>query len=325
MKEATVLYSSSRIHKEIKRIFSQPQPNERRVALVAYVSDGAEKYLPNVDGLEVICCLEPGATSANALGRLRDRGAVVRKSERLHAKVYWSSRKGCVICSANLSSNALGKDGTKEAGVFFEPGIVDIEKFIQETRPRTISDGDLETLNHQSKVLGVARGVSAKKAKRRAVSFSDWYEASFREPWKLGWSSDEGGVSEAAVIEAKNIYGVRQPQNHINVDEDQVSSGDWLLCFSLPEGEEVEWMYVDFVVPVSLDDEDAYEKDYPFQAVQAHKLLFYPTPPFQINRGFQVALQSALEKHGSSKIERQKSLKPSKAFLELINREFKAR
>jgi len=39
-------------------------------------------------------------------------------------------------------------------------------------------------------------------------------------------------------------------------------------------------MYVDFVVPVNVDDKKAYQKEYPFQAIQVPKLSQYPHPPF---------------------------------------------
>src|SRR2546430_10883751 len=55
--------------------------------------------------------------NALTLDRLRRRKAKIFKSERLHMKVYWSSRKGCVICSANASGSALGGSSQKEAGV----------------------------------------------------------------------------------------------------------------------------------------------------------------------------------------------------------------
>src|SRR5437762_14119761 len=96
-----VLYTSAEIHDEIKRIFTRPKKNERRVALVAYVGEQAEAFLPDPPGLTVICALEPGSTSPDVLDRLNRRGATVMSSERLHMKVYWSSLRGCVICSAN--------------------------------------------------------------------------------------------------------------------------------------------------------------------------------------------------------------------------------
>jgi hypothetical protein len=95
------------------------------VALVAYVGGEAQAFLPDPNGLELVCWLQPGATDALTLGRLKKRGAILFKSKKLHMKVYWSSRKGCVVCSANASGNALGGGGLIEAGVRLPPGAVD--------------------------------------------------------------------------------------------------------------------------------------------------------------------------------------------------------
>jgi len=45
-------------------------------------------------------------------------------------------------------------------------------------------------------------------------------------------------------------------------------------------------MYVDFVVPVNVDDKKAYQKEYPFQVIQVPKLSQYPHPPFFLSKEF---------------------------------------
>src|SRR5687768_17657470 len=86
-----VFYTSGSIHSEIKRLFANPGPGERRVALVAYVGSDALKLLPHPKGVEVVCSPTPLATSHVAVQELQKRGAFVRFSDRLHMKVYWSS------------------------------------------------------------------------------------------------------------------------------------------------------------------------------------------------------------------------------------------
>lgn len=113
-----ILYTSADLHEAIKAILDSPAIGERRVVVVAYVGRKAEAFLPHPQGLEIVCALEPGATSAEAIVRLRERGAKVWQAERLHMKVYWSSRRGAVVCSANASAGALGRSGLKEAGVW---------------------------------------------------------------------------------------------------------------------------------------------------------------------------------------------------------------
>ena len=141
-----VLYSSKEIRKAVKRLFAAPAPDDRRVALVAYVGAQASKFLPDPNGLEIICALEPGATSARALELLKNNGARIRQSNRLHMKVYFSSARGAVICSANASSNGLSGAGLKEAGVLVDAQEVDIARLIAYAKPRSISAVDLKML-----------------------------------------------------------------------------------------------------------------------------------------------------------------------------------
>src|SRR5882762_3177429 len=112
---AKVLYTSGAIYKQIQGLFGKPTPKDRRVVMVAYVGADALKFLPNPKGIRVICSPVLG-TSHVALEELKKRGATVEASDRLHMKVYWSERNGCVMASANLSRNALGMKGLNEAG-----------------------------------------------------------------------------------------------------------------------------------------------------------------------------------------------------------------
>src|SRR4051812_18295669 len=105
----SLLYTSADLHHAIKKTLGSPQCDERRVALVAYVGAGAEAFLPDVKGLEIICSLTPGATSAETLIRLRQRGAKLLQSPRLHMKVYWSSLKGTVISRRMLRASRLAR------------------------------------------------------------------------------------------------------------------------------------------------------------------------------------------------------------------------
>lgn len=50
-----VLCTSAEIHAGIKRIFGEPDDNDDRVALVAYVGADADRYLPPPEGLRLIC------------------------------------------------------------------------------------------------------------------------------------------------------------------------------------------------------------------------------------------------------------------------------
>src|SRR5690349_946592 len=77
MATAQILYTSAAIHKAVKRLFSNPPRNDRRVALVAYVGADALSLLPHPKGIRVVCAPQPLATSHVALQELRRRGATV--------------------------------------------------------------------------------------------------------------------------------------------------------------------------------------------------------------------------------------------------------
>ena len=126
---ATVLYKSREVRSAIAEIFNKGR-NGRRVAVSAYVGDGADSYLPFPDKVQVICSPTPGATNPHAIRRLISCGASVQFADKLHMKVYWSEVSGVVITSANLSTNALGVGDLKEAGVLLGPGSLDIDKLL---------------------------------------------------------------------------------------------------------------------------------------------------------------------------------------------------
>lgn len=130
-----ILYSSSELNEAIKHVFADPQPRDRRVALVAFIGRAAQAFLPDPEGLEIVCWLQSGSTDALTLHRLRKRNAKIYKSKGMHMKVYWSSRRGCVICSANASSQALGAGTQKEAGVWLPANVVDIERLWSYAKP----------------------------------------------------------------------------------------------------------------------------------------------------------------------------------------------
>ena len=113
-----ILYGSEMIRAAIVDLFGKATKFDRRVVLVAYIGKDHAKFLLNPAGIQIVCNPTPGATSPIAVSELQQLGADIYFSDKLHMKVYWSQKKGCVITSANLSQNALGVRGLKEAGVF---------------------------------------------------------------------------------------------------------------------------------------------------------------------------------------------------------------
>lgn len=96
---------------------------------------------------------------------------------------------------------------------------------------------------------------------------------------------------------------------------------EWVLTFQL-EGNRVWefwWLCVDFVAHVSRGEKKAFDRDYPYQAVQVHPPIRYPPPPFKIDRPFITAFKQAVVDYGGSRIQRLKNLKPSARFLQSIH------
>jgi len=312
------LYRSGDVHKAIKKIFSLPC--KRRVAVVAYLGVNAENFLPNPNNIEIICCPEPGATSPDAIRKLLNRGAKVRFSDGLHSKVYWSN-KGCIITSANVSHRALGSSTQKEVGVLIDSSDFDIDRLINESNPYDITQKLMNMLSKQDRKIN--RAVGIKSSSSQKFSFIEWYNSPYREPWKFGWWSENNlETSRAAIEKSEEVYNIREPADSLNVSKSQASRDDWFLCFKTTNKgiKRIEWMYVDFVVPVEPDEKNAYEKEYPFQAIQVHKLSQYPLPPFHISKEFTKAFKNAVKEYGIEKIENSLTLRVSKKLLALTEK-----
>lgn len=80
-----ILYTSAQVREAIINLFSLSKG--RRVAITAFVGDGAEAFLPRPKGLELVCWPKAGGTNPNALRKLMKRGVQVSFSDSLHMKV----------------------------------------------------------------------------------------------------------------------------------------------------------------------------------------------------------------------------------------------
>jgi hypothetical protein len=308
-----VLYTSAHLHDAIKGLFSSPAPGERRVALVAYVGAAAEAFLPDVDNLQVICALEPGATSAEALSRFRARGAKVSQSPRLHMKVYWSSRRGAVICSANASQRALAHGGLKEVGVALPVGAVDIDRLIRYANPHPISNADLARLARLSDKLVAARGrQQSTEGVEQAIALDEWLSTSGSKVFKVGAYSREANVSKTAKAVARKSHAVSDPYSFISAERrGQLRAGDWVLMFDAASGRGAEWLYVDFVVKLDRSELRGIRKTDPYDAVQLRSRRYYALPPFRLDKLARAALASAVREYGGKKLEASAELPPA--------------
>jgi hypothetical protein len=314
-----VLYKSEDLCAFIKRTIGSPLERERRVVLVAYVGKSAEAFLPDPQGLEIICALEPGATSAETLIRLRERGARIRQSDRLHMKVYWSSHKGAVVCSANVSANALGKCGLREAGVWLPKGAVNIETLLRQAQPRPIRDADLRILARKSDRFDVARPRLKTAVDDESPELRTWLSSRARKPLKLGWWNDTGVIAKSAKAEALARYGVKEPSNFICGAKGYFSPGDWVLQFNVDGGRSASWMYVDFVTKVPSTDKRAFSRSYPYQAVQIHPSRLIPaSPPFRLNSESREAIARSVSEFGEPRFSASKTARLPLALESLL-------
>ncbi len=318
-----ILYTASDVHRAIKNIFSTSC--DRRVVIVAYLGINAENYLPNPKNMEIICCPEPGATNPQAIRNLLAKGANVKFSDGLHSKVYWSNN-GCVITSANVSHRALGNAPQKETGVLIDSSHLDIDRLIGESKPYKITQSIMNKLEVQNRKI--THSVGVKELLKNKSEFTDWYNSPYREPLKLGWWSDsELEASKEAINQSIKTYNIEEPQEVLNVAKRMASKNEWLLCFEITQKgiKNIDWMYVDFVVSVNASEKKAYEKEYPFQAIQVHKLSHYPIPPFSLTKEFKAAFKKSVALYGSNNIEESSSSQANKKLLALIYDSFKTK
>jgi len=311
-----ILYNSSDVHKAIKQIFKSP--NQRRVAVVAYIGINADKYLPNPTGIQIICCPEPGATSPEGIRKLLKRKAIIQFSDGLHSKVYWSTN-GCIITSANISDRALGCHPQQETGVLIDSRKLNIDRLIAEAKPYEISGSMMDNLSREDR--RIKKILSSKKTNKCIKrQFKEWYESPYREPWKLGWwSKSELEASKSAKKVCKAIYNTSSPEDFLDLAKNQACTDDWLLTFETTNGKikQIRWMYIDFIDKVDSNDKKAYEEEYSFQAIQVHKLNHYPPPPFHLSREFINAFKKAAKKYGVEKIENCNDITPANRLLYL--------
>ncbi|EKS32653.1 hypothetical protein [Afipia clevelandensis] len=307
-----VLYSSNDLHQKILALLANPSPSDERVILVAYIGTDAEAFLPDPNKLKVVCCLKPGATDALVLSRLHDRKAKIFRSERLHMKVYWSRERGCVICSANASGAALGRYSQKEAGVFIEPGKVDINRLLRYARPKTITKKHLEKLTKDTERLP---SESSNVSWESAPDFREWRKRGLNQ-WKICWWSEEARFAEESKQISRKRFGIN-PYDFLNVADGKLERGDWVLSFESPSLRSLDWLHVDFIVKTNPSYTD-YEPDHPFQAVQANAPRRCPRPPFRLDRRFRRAFKGAVREYGLERIERFDGRRPSREFLDLI-------
>jgi hypothetical protein len=207
-----VLYNSTAVRSAIVNLFRTG--GSARVAISAFVGDGADAYLPCPKGLRLICSPTPGATNPRTLRLLMSKGVTVEFVERLHMKVYWAEGRGAVVASANLSANAMGIGGLKEAGVLLPPDEVDIGRILKQLKPRPAKP--------ELRRLDVEHRAYWKRAPRvgvrhKAISYTEWFKSPAPEQWRIcTYSTVSNDLSDTALqiidLELPPAFGERIPR-----------------------------------------------------------------------------------------------------------------
>ena len=319
-----ILYGSQAILARIRGILASSSYSGRRVVLVAYIGKDYASFLPDPAQMEIVCNPTAGATDPTAISELCRAKADVYFSDKLHMKVYWSEKRGCVITSANLSRNAFGVKGLKEAGVYVEAGAVEIERFLAQAKPYRVNGKNLERLKLETEELDRILASTGKGWRTRDnFTYADWYRRPplERKFWKLGWWTENAEVATDTRDWLNKNYGSSKPNYWLNFANGDAAQGDWFLAFRIAANNEIKnmrWMYADHIVRMSKND-PAYDKDYPYQVFQAEPLSRCPEHPFRITLPFKVAFQTAAKKYGINKIVDSTNVAPPSALLKFIN------
>ena len=309
-----ILYTSAELRSAVHRLFDT---DGRRVALVAFVGDGAEDFLPRPNGLQLVCCPDGHATDPDELRRLMASGVKVKFSDRLHMKLYWS-RLGAVIASANLSRNGLG-GGLRELGVLLEPGTVDIKRLLEAANPHRPTTKEMHRLDRERRDRPKPR--PGPKPPPRRTTFGDWLKQPHRRTWKMGWWDKQGSVSSSTRALCEKLFGVKDVDDFLQCQKGDYNKHDWVLRFWTGGGSagSPDWLFVDHVARDPKSD----TPEYPYEAVQLYPLRNYGEPPFDCReKRFRAAFKAAAERYGVKRIESLVSARVPPSFLRLLRRRY---
>jgi hypothetical protein len=306
------LYSSIDVLAAIQKVLADGTDISERVCIVAYLGKDARKYIPDPNGVRIICNPEPGATSPDAVRYFLEHGSSVEFCDSLHSKIYWS-KAGCVVTSANLSHRALGSNDQIESGVLLSAGEFDIERMLNLIPSDPVTKSSLTKLDRETRAI--FRKLGIRKKPKNIKSLKKWAKSEIPEQWKLSWAScPVEEACDAAKSKSKSSFNISEPHDFVNLSKGQAKPDEWQLVIDTenPKKLNCSWLYTDFLVF------DGSEKDYPYQAVQVFTKSRYPQPPFKLDKQTKKLVLEVCESYGLDKIEKMKSLVPPKNFLSIL-------
>lgn len=315
-----VLYTSQSIRKAIVGLMAPGKA--RRVAITAFVGDGARAYIRRPKGVEIVCWPKAGGTNPLELRRLKKLGARIRFCDGLHMKVYWASGRGSVITSANLTTNALGSGGLKEIGVLLPDGALDIDAVLASLKTRPFNKADIEKLELAHRKL--IRQQPHWGEKDPKVDYTEWFNLPARSEWRLIGTEGYAVFCQEAKAIMQRDFNRRSPVDYLTCRKHDYKQADWILHFELANKRScnLKWMSVDFIAKIS-SKERIYDRYFPYQAIQAWPLRHYSRPPFAITKEFRTAFNVAVREYGIDRLRALLTTRPPKPLLAIIAKKMK--
>lgn len=176
------LQNSAQIRECINNLFSE---DGEKWAIVGFVGYGALDQLPTpINQLSVVCWPKPGATHPDGVRRLIGAGVKVYFCEHLHSKLFWKSKRGLIVGSANLSRNALGTSNQHEFGVYVPDDTFDIRTVLAPLNYVEVTSLSMRKLD-TAHVAARARDPDCDEPLDKPLTFLQSRQLAFPRRWKL--------------------------------------------------------------------------------------------------------------------------------------------
>lgn len=291
---------------------------------------GAEDYLPNPKGIELICWAKAGSTNPHTIRILIQRGLKVFFGDQVHTKLYWTSDNGALVTSANLSTNAFGAGGLVEFGIVVDSKDININKVIGEMKLQDVTRNPQKHLELLDKLHKehIKQNPQENLRSRKPRDFTEWCQSPAREKWKIA-IVERTDLKLAATIKSmlQNEYGKTKPYDYMSAAAIDYSENDWILILSEANKRggtsisDISWMYADRIVRVSKKERISINDGLDAQVIQISPTKSYEQPPFSIrNTRIRNAIKNAYIDLYSKKT--YYSVNPSNGFIDAIKRHY---
>jgi hypothetical protein len=257
-KHPSVLYTMAEIRRVVRAVMRAS--SGARIAIVAFIGAKPQSYIPKPQGTTIYCAADVIFTHPRGLQWLLEHmgdALALYFVPSLHMKIFWSSRGGAFVGSANLTHNAL-HGPSREAGTYFSASdAVPINTIVA-----SLEGAKLVT---PARLATFWRKWSAGRAKRErtdnptvATDVLAYAGSPYRQPFKIAfWSEYTHEFSVTARGAAAEEFGVTVTAEnaHRYIDEEiedlpprLFSRGDWALTLKTNAHETritaCDWIYV---------------------------------------------------------------------------------